>query len=70
MGKIKYITKFYEYSELPFSKAIQDELHKRHTHGDYCKNDEIVYREEDVIIMMQMLQNEIKPHPTLPHREG
>lgn len=54
------ITKFKEYSELPFSKEIRDELFYRHTHGQLVKPDEIVYTEKDVLILLQLLDKENK----------
>jgi len=40
------ITEFKDYGDLPFSEAIQDELFKRHTHGELTNPEEIVYREK------------------------
>lgn len=55
------ITEFNDYRELPFSKKIQDELFKRHTHAELVANQEaIVYEEKDVLILMQMLLKEKK----------
>ena len=53
------ITEFDEYSDLPFSKRIQDELEARHSHRDLPGgSDEIVYTEADVLILLQMMQEE------------
>lgn len=55
------ITEFDEYSDLPFSKRIQDELMHRHSHRDLPGgSDEIVYTEADVLILLQMMQEEMK----------
>lgn len=54
------IIEFKDYGDLPFSKIIQNELFKRHTHGELTNPDEIVYREKDVLILMQMLESEIR----------
>lgn len=51
------ITKFKDYSELPFSKEIQAELFKRHQHNE---EEQIIYSEEDVLILLQLLQSELK----------
>lgn len=52
------ITEFKDYNELPFSKEIQKELFNRHIHTQVYSEDEIVYTERDVLILMQMLQQE------------
>lgn len=58
--KEEYITKFKDYRDLPFSEEIQDELFKRHTHAELVENPEaIVYEEEDVLILLQMIQKDI-----------
>jgi hypothetical protein len=55
------ITEFKQYSDLPFSKKIQEELLKRHTHAELVSNPEaIVYAEKDVLILMQMLEIELR----------
>ena len=54
------ITEFKDYRDLPFSQTIQDELFKRHTHGEYTNGEEIVYTEKDVLILMQMLELELR----------
>ena len=54
------IAEFKDYGDLPFSEAIQDELFKRHTHGELTNPEEIVYREKDVLILMQMLEIELR----------
>lgn len=54
------ITEFKDYRDLPFSEMIQDELFKRHTHGELTNPEEIVYTEKDVLILMQMLELEIR----------
>lgn len=54
------ITEFKDYRDLPFSEKIQDELFKRHTHGELANPDEIVYTEKDVLILLQMLEAEIR----------
>lgn len=53
------ITKFNDYKDLPFPSKIKDELFKRHTHGELTEPEEIVYTEEDVLILLQMLEIEI-----------
>jgi hypothetical protein len=57
------ITEFKDYNELPFSKEMQQELFKRHSHAE-IENDvdpeQIVYTEKDVLILMQMMQDENK----------
>lgn len=64
------ITKFKDYNELPFSKKIQNELFKRHTHGELTNPEEIVYTEKDVLILMQMLQSEIKEQNPFSDSDG
>lgn len=55
-----------DYRDLPFSKRIRTELLKRHTHGNIVGPHEIVYREKDVLILLQILKLEIeKPHPNV-----
>ncbi len=55
------ITEFKDYRELPFSEKIQDELFKRHTHAELVQDQEaIVYEEKDVLILMQMLESELR----------
>lgn len=54
------ITEFKDYRDLPFSEKIQDELFKRHTHGELTNPEEIVYTEKDVLILMQMLEEELR----------
>lgn len=55
------ITEFKDYRELPFSENIQDELLKRHTHAELVHDREaIVYEEKDVLILMQMLETELR----------
>lgn len=54
------ITEFKDYRELPFPEVIQKELFNRHTHGELAEPEEIVYTEKDVLILLQMLQEEIK----------
>lgn len=58
-NKMKYITKFRDYNDLPFPKSIQMELFKMHNHEDFGDN-KIIYYEKDVLILLQMLQDEIK----------
>lgn len=60
---MKYITKFKDYNDLPFSKKLQEELFNRHSHAEIEFNynpSAIVYTEADVLILLQMLQKEIK----------
>jgi len=64
--KKKYITKFRSYDELPFPEKIQEELFKRHQHIDideghvlFFNDGDIVYKEEDVLILLQQLIEEI-----------
>ena len=52
------ITKFKDYKELPFSEEIRNELFERHTHAELVNKEDIVYKEEDVLILMQMLKAE------------
>lgn len=54
------ITEFKDYRDLPFSEKIQDELFKRHTHGELTNPEEIVYTEKDVLILLQMLELELR----------
>lgn len=55
------VTEFKEYRDLPFSENIQNELFKRHTHAELVQDREaIVYEEKDVLILMQMLEAELK----------
>lgn len=44
--------KFKDYRDLPFPKEIQDLLMKYHEHGE---NDEIIYKESDVLVILQTL---------------
>lgn len=44
--------KFKDYRDLPFPKEIQDLLMKFHEHGE---NDEIIYKESDVLVILQTL---------------
>lgn len=56
------ITEFKEYSELPFSKTIQNELLIRHSHASIENNineNQIVYTEKNVLILLQLQQNEL-----------
>ena len=58
-----YIISFGSYDELPFSNLIKEQLFKRHSHAciyNEGENDEIVYAEKDVLILLQMMQNELK----------
>lgn len=64
----EFITNFKDYRDLPFSKEIQDELFNRHEHigtvAHICENElindhEIVYKEKDVLILLQMLQKQL-----------
>lgn len=52
------ITEFKNYKDLPFSKEIQDELFKRHTHADLVNDEDVVYSEKDVLVLLQMVQKE------------
>jgi hypothetical protein len=54
------ITEFKNYKDLPFSEKIQDELFARHTHGELTNPEEIVYTEKNVLILMQMLDEELR----------
>lgn len=57
------ITEFNDYRDLPFSENIQNELFKRHSHAiiEYGINEEqIVYTEKDVLILMQILEQELR----------
>ncbi len=57
------VTEFKDYRDLPFSKEIQDELFKRHSHAEILNDidcEQIVYTEKDVLILLQMIQSEYK----------
>lgn len=51
----KFLTKFKNYDELPFSKDIQDYLFESHSHNEAG---DIIYSEKDVLILLQMQQKE------------
>jgi hypothetical protein len=66
--EVEYITKFKDYRDLPFSKEIQDELFNRHEHlgtishilhGELINDGEVIYKEKDVLILLQMLKTEL-----------
>jgi len=42
------------------SKTIEDEMFKLHTHGDLVDDEEIVYKEKDVLQLLKMLEFEIR----------
>lgn len=54
----EYITEFKDYRDLPFSRQIQDELLKKHTHVELLDNNKeaVVYEEKDVLILLQMVK--------------
>lgn len=56
------ITSFKDYRDLPFSKRVQDELFKRHKHSDdqILLHDFVIYTEEDVLILLQMHEQDIR----------
>lgn len=62
------ITKFNDYAELTFlSEVMQIELFKRHEHGTLetgmdSGKEQILYTEEDVLILLQMLIAEKNAH--------
>ena len=42
------------------SKTIENEMFKLHTHGDLVDDEEIVYKEKDVLQLLKMLEFEIR----------
>lgn len=50
------IKDFKHYEDLPFPESIVNELMLRHNHAELLKPHQIVYTEEDVLIILQMLQ--------------
>lgn len=54
------ITEFKDYRDLPFSKKIQDELFNSHIHGEHADAEEIIYKEKDVLILLQLMQEELR----------
>jgi hypothetical protein len=67
----KITTKFSDYSELPFSQKIQQELMKRHTHGELTEPEEIVYKEFDVLTLLLMMKYKwISVKVRLPEYQG
>jgi hypothetical protein len=60
IDKKKGEIEFDDYSELPFPKKINDMLLELHTHGDSIEEEEIVYREQDVIKLLLVIQNKKK----------
>lgn len=59
------ITEFKDYRDLHFlTKEMQDELFKRHDHAEAVyqeDKDSVVYKEKDVLILLQMLLREKYP---------
>lgn len=55
------ITEFKDYTDLPFSENIQNELFNRHQHND---DESIVYTEKDVLILLQILKSEYETNVT------
>ena len=57
------ITEFKDYRDLPFSKRVQDELAKRHSHAEIANAtnpEQIVYTEKDVLILLQMHEEDVR----------